>query len=454
MTLIATDRYRVVVGMGQTGLSAVRYLVAKGESPVVMDTREQPPLLETFRKEFPQLSLVTGVLDAAVLAAADELIVSPGVALETPAIAQALAKGVTLGSDVDLFCEACDAPVLAITGSNGKSTVTAWVGDMAQRAGKRAGVGGNLGTPALDLLKDAPLDVAVLELSSFQLERVHALAADVATILNITPDHQDRYADMAAYHRAKHRIYKGARHVVYSREDALTQPLMAVGQSASSFGLSEPDLGHWGIRQQDGETWLCRGIDNWLPVSAMRLQGRHNWLNALAALAIGEAAGFARQAMLDSLQGFAGLPHRCVPVATINGVHFVNDSKGTNVGASIAAIEGVAVTPAVRVVLIAGGEPKDQSFADLAPVMARHGRSAILIGKAAGELASVLAPVVPVTHAGSMPDAVAKAQQVAHAGDVVLLSPACASFDMFRDYADRGEHFVAAVKALGGAHAS
>ncbi len=242
MTLIATDRYRVVVGMGQTGLSAVRFLVAQGESPVVMDTRAEPPLLEMFRREFPSLSLVTGGLDAAMLSAAAELVVSPGVALETPAIADALAAGVPLGSDIDLFCEACDAPVLAITGSNGKSTVTAWVGDMAVRAGKHAGVGGNLGIPALELLAGDSLDVAVLELSSFQLERVRALNADVAVILNVTPDHMDRYNTMADYHRAKQRIFRGARHVIFNRDDALTQPLMAVGQSCSSFGLSAPAL--------------------------------------------------------------------------------------------------------------------------------------------------------------------------------------------------------------------
>lgn len=448
MTLIATDRYRVVVGMGQTGLSAARFLVAHGESPVVMDTRAEPPLLPAFQQEFPSLSLITGGLDAALLSAAAELIVSPGVALDVPAIADALSSGVPLGSDIDLFCQACDAPVLAITGSNGKSTVTAWVGDMAVRAGKRAGVGGNLGTPALDLLAGEPLDVAVLELSSFQLERVGALKADVAVILNVTPDHMDRYPGMAAYHRAKQRIFRGARHVIFNRDDALTQPLLAVGQSVSSFALSVPDIGQWGIVHADGETWLCQGAERWLPVSAMRMTGRHNWLNALAALAIGDAAGFSRDAMLQSLKAFTGLPHRCQPVASIRGVSFVNDSKGTNVGAAIAAIEGMAVTPGTRVVLIAGGEPKDQSFAALAPVMAQYGRAAVLIGKAAAGMAAVLSPVVPVMHAASMTDAVNCAAQAAQENDVVLLSPACASFDMFRDYADRGKQFMAAVNTL------
>ncbi|HEY9037015.1 MAG TPA: UDP-N-acetylmuramoyl-L-alanine--D-glutamate ligase [Pseudomonadales bacterium] len=456
MTLIATDRYRVVVGMGQTGLSVVRFLVARGESPVVVDTRAAPPLLETFQREFPGLSLLAGDWDADVLMRADELIVSPGVALEVPAIAAALAAGVALGSDIDVFCEASDAPVLAITGSNGKSTVTAWLGDMAVRAGKRAGVGGNLGTPALDLLADGPLDVAVLELSSFQLERVHALKADAAVILNVTPDHMDRYASMQAYHRAKQRVYRGARHVVYNRDDALTQPLMAVDQSASSFGLSEPDIGQWGIRQRDGDVWLCKGVDYWLPVSAMRMTGRHNWANALATLAMGDAAGFDRDAMLQSLKTFSGLPHRCQSVANIRDVHFVNDSKGTNVGASIAAIEGVAAGSVARVVLIAGGEPKDQSFDALAPTLSAYGRAAVLIGKAADAMERVLSPVVPTVRAGSMSDAVRCALQAAQAGDVVLLSPACASFDMFRDYADRGEQFVMAVNALReeGGHAS
>ncbi len=450
MALIATDSYRVVVGMGQTGLSVVRHLVAHGEQPLVMDTRDQPPLLDAFRREFPQLRLVAGGLDAGLLAQAAELVVSPGVALETPAIASALAAGVALGSDIDLFCAACPAPVLAITGSNGKSTVTALVGDMAMRAGKRAGVGGNLGTPALDLLADGPLDVAVLELSSFQLERVHALRADVAVILNVTPDHLDRYADLAAYHRAKQRIFRGCRHAVYSREDALTQPLLTVGTVASSFGLSQPDLGQWGITHDGDGVWLCHGPERWLPVSAMRMGGRHNWLNALAALAVGHAAGFPREAMLQSLRTFPGLPHRCQTVAERDGVRYVNDSKGTNVGATVAAIEGVCVAPSTRVVLVAGGEPKDQSFAALAPVLREHGRGVVVIGKAADALHAVLSPVLPVQRAASLVAAVAAARDLAQPGDVVLLSPACASFDMFRDYADRGEQFVAAVQALCG----
>lgn len=448
MTLIATDRYRVVVGMGLTGLSAARFLSARGQPFVVMDTREQPPQLADFRREFPQLRIITGRLDAAVLRAADEIIVSPGVALETPDIAAALAAGVVLGSDIDLFCQACTAPVLAITGSNGKSTVTALVGYMAGRAGLRAAVGGNLGTPALDLLAQGPIDVAVLELSSFQLERLHSLRAAVATVLNVTPDHMDRYAGLAAYHRAKQSIYRGCGHAVFSRDDALTRPLLPAGTPSSSFGLSQPDLGHWGIVQEQGVTWLCRGLERWIAVDDMAMTGRHNWLNALAALAIGHAAGFPREAMLAALREFPGLPHRCQAVAEWRGVAFVNDSKGTNVGATVAAIEGVCTRPAARVVLIAGGEPKDQSFDALVPVLLRHGRAAVLIGKAADELQATLAGVLPIRRADSMPSAVCEAFAAAQPGDVVLLSPACASFDMFSGYADRGERFVAAVQAL------
>lgn len=448
MALIATDRYRAVIGMGLTGLSVARHLAACGEAFVVMDTRAEPPLLATFQREFPDQRLLTGALDAALLRQASELVVSPGVSLDTPAITAALAAGVALGSDIDLFGQACTAPVLAITGSNGKSTVTALVGAMAEAAGLQAGVGGNLGTPALDLLAAAPLDVAVLELSSFQLERVGQLQANVAAILNVTPDHLDRYNDLPAYHRAKQRIYRGCRHAVFNRDDPLTRPLLAEGMGASSFGLSAPDLGQWGLCvQADGKTWLCQGLKPWLAVDELGIRGRHNWLNALAALAIGQAAGFPPAAMLSALRGFTGLPHRCQPIAEYRGVRFVDDSKGTNVGATVAAIEGLCADSGTRVVLIAGGQPKAQIFDALAPVLALHGRAAVLIGEAAVQLQETLAPVLPVTMAASMAEAVNAALAQAESGDVVLLSPACASFDMFADYADRGRQFAAAVQA-------
>lgn len=453
MALIATDRLHAVIGMGQTGWSVARYLAGRGLPFVVMDTRESPPLLAQFQAAFPHTPLVTGGLDADWLQRAEVLVVSPGVALETPLLVEALAAGKTLSSDIELFCEACTVPIIAITGSNGKSTVTSLVGAMAQAAGRRVGIGGNLGTPALDLLADAP-ELVVLELSSFQLERLQNLRADVACLLNLSPDHLDRYADVPAYHRAKQRIYRHCRHAVFSREDALTQPLLSVGTAASSFGLSQADRGHWGLLERDGRTWLSLGSEPWLAVDAMRLQGRHNWLNALAALAIGHAAGLPREAMLASLQLFAGLPHRCQFVAEWRGVRFINDSKGTNVGATLAALAGLGAD--ARIVLIAGGEPKDQDFSELAPVMAACGRAAVLIGVAAEALSTVLSPVLPVQHAATLDEAVALAFAQTQPGDVVLLSPACASFDMFQGYADRGERFVAAVQGLvagGGSHA-
>ena len=453
MTLIASDKRRVIVGLGATGLSCARYLAARGLPFAVVDTRAAPPALDQLKRELPDVPVLLGAFDAELLSNAEELIVSPGVPLQEPAIAAAIAAGVSVIGDIDLFAREAQAPLIAITGSNGKSTVTTLVGEFAKAAGRNVGIGGNLGTPALDLL--APQrDLYVLELSSFQLERAQPLDPLVATVLNVSPDHMDRYPNLLAYHQAKHRIFRGAKHVVVNRDDNLSQPLLAQGMTAWSFGLGEPDFRGFGLRTDNGVAHLAFERELLLPVGDMKIAGRHNIANALAALALGHAAGLPLAAMVDVLKNFTGLAHRCQLVGEARGVRFYDDSKGTNVGATIAAVEGLcavgdgAAGAEKRVVLIAGGVGKGADFAALKPVLQQCGRAAVLIGESAPKLEATLSGALPLSRAASMQEAVATAALAAQPGDAVLLSPACASFDMFRDYAHRGDVFAAAVRQL------
>jgi UDP-N-acetylmuramoylalanine--D-glutamate ligase len=455
MSLIASDKQRVVIGLGPTGLSCARHLAARGLPFAVMDSRAQPPALAAFRAEFAAVPLHLGGFDAALLSTAGELIVSPGVALEEPAIAAAMRNGVPVCGDIDLFVRALadeqPAPALiAITGSNGKSTVTTLVGEMAKAAGRRVGVGGNLGTPALELLGRGS-ELYVLELSSFQLERSQPLGATVATVLNVSADHLDRYPDLPAYHRAKHRVFHGCKQVVVNRADPLSQPLLAQGVTQWTFGLDAPDFKGFGVRERGGERFLAFEQQELLPLAQLRILGEHNIANALAALALGHAAGLPLAAMLEALRNFTGLPHRCQRVAESGGVRFYDDSKGTNVGATVAAIAGLsAAADAGRGVLIAGGVGKGADFAALAPALRQRGRAAVLIGAAAADIEAVLRGVVPLARAANMAEAVAQAAEFARPGDSVLLSPACASIDMFDNYALRGDVFTAAARALAG----
>ncbi|GAA0787470.1 UDP-N-acetylmuramoyl-L-alanine--D-glutamate ligase [Marinobacterium sediminicola] len=448
MSLITTDKQRIIIGLGQTGLSCARYLHRKGVPFAICDTREAPAAADSFRAEFPGVELRLGELDADWMSQVQELVISPGIDKRHPAIQAATSAGAALIGDIDLFCREAKAPIVAITGSNAKSTVTTLVGLMAQQAGLNVGVGGNIGTPALDLLLD-PAELYVLELSSFQLETTHELRAAAATVLNVSPDHLDRYAGMQDYTLTKQRIYRGASVVVANRQDALTQPLLAQGVELRTFGLNEPDLKQYGLREHDGETWLACGLENLLPESALKIRGRHNLANALAALALADAVSIPREAALAALQVFPGLEHRCQWIAEVNGVSYFNDSKGTNVGATLAALDGLGATldEGAQLILIAGGVGKEQSFAELDAPLQRFSRDLILIGRDAKLIAAEVSP--NRTHfADSMQAAVAKAHELARAGDIVLLSPACASFDMFTGYAERGQCFVQAVEAL------
>ncbi|KFE55574.1 UDP-N-acetylmuramoyl-L-alanine--D-glutamate ligase [Pseudomonas syringae] len=447
MSLIASDHFRIIVGLGKSGMSLVRFLANRGVSFAVADTRENPPELATLRRDYPQVEVRCGELDVEFLCRADELYVSPGLALATPALQQAAARGVKLSGDIELFARHAKAPIIAITGSNAKSTVTTLVGEMAAAAGKRVAVGGNLGTPALDLLSD-DVELYVMELSSFQLETTDQLGAEVATVLNISEDHMDRYSGLPAYHLAKHRVFRGARQVVVNRQDVLTRPLIGEGLPCWTFGLNTPDFHGFGLREENGEKYLAFQFELLMPVRELKIRGAHNQSNALAALALGHAVGLPMDAMLSSLRTFGGLEHRCQWVREREGVNYYNDSKATNVGAALAAIEGLGADISGKLVLIAGGDGKGADFSGLAASIAANCRAVVLLGRDAELIARVLGDSVPLIRAQSLDEAVQRCAETAQPGDAVLLSPACASFDMFKNYEERGQLFAQAVRDL------
>ena len=456
-----TKRTSIIVGLGKTGYACARYLARCGESFMVVDSRQQPPFLTRLANEYPEVDVHLGEFDRALLASATQLVVSPGVALAHPAIAYAIDQGVKIVSDIDLFCEQVSVPVVAITGSNAKTTVTTLVGKMAERAGIKVGVGGNIGEPVLDMLDhDAgqqPHDLYVLELSSFQLEMVQKLQAEVATVLNISEDHMDRYPDLAAYRQAKHRIAKGCKQLVVNRDDPATRVLVDSAVVQWSFGLTAPRGDHeLGVIGDGASTALALGDRTLLTADQLKIKGAHNISNALAALAMGYAIGLDEAAMLRTLTEFEGLPHRCQWVADVEGVAFINDSKGTNVGATVAAIDGLGANLPGKIVLIAGGDGKGADFSPLAEPIGRFCKAVVLIGKDAGLLEQALNVAdadYSITQVGDLASAVKTARSLAVAGDAVLLSPACASLDMFTSYEHRGELFIERVKVMTGEHA-
>ncbi|WP_152220756.1 UDP-N-acetylmuramoyl-L-alanine--D-glutamate ligase [Pseudomonas sp. SCB32] len=447
MSLIASDQFRIVVGLGKSGMSLVRYLARQGVSFAVADTRENPPELATLREQYPQVEVRCGDLDADFLCRAQELYVSPGLSLRVPALVEAAARGVRMSGDVDLFARHAKAPIVAITGSNAKSTVTTLVGDMAKAAGKRVAVGGNLGTPALDLLAD-DVELYVMELSSFQLETCERLNAEVATCLNVSEDHMDRYDGMADYHLAKHRIFRGAKQVVVNRADALSRPLIADNVPCWTFGISKPDFKAFGLIEEDGEKWLAFQFDKLMPARELKIRGAHNQSNALAALALGHAIGLPFEPMLQTLREFAGLAHRCQWVRERSGVNYYDDSKATNVGAALAAIEGLGADIDGKLVLIAGGDGKGADFQDLRVPVAQHCRAVVLLGRDAELVGAAIGNAVPKVRVNTLDEAVEHAADLALSGDAVLLSPACASLDMFKNYEERGRLFAKAVEEL------
>ncbi|MDG9923750.1 MULTISPECIES: UDP-N-acetylmuramoyl-L-alanine--D-glutamate ligase [unclassified Pseudomonas] len=447
MSLIASDQFRIVVGLGKSGMSLVRFLAQQGVRFAVADTRANPPELATLQRDYPQVEVRCGELDVDFLCRASELYVSPGLALATPALREVAARGVKMSGDIDLFTRYAKAPIVAITGSNAKSTVTTLVGEMAAAAGRKVAVGGNIGTPALDLLSD-DVELYVLELSSFQLETTERLGAEVATCLNISEDHMDRYDGMAQYHLAKHRIFRGARQVVVNRDDALSRPLIADQVPCWSFGLGKPDFKRFGLIEEGGEKQLAFQFETLMPTAELKIRGAHNQSNALAALALGHAVGLPFEAMLQTLRSFAGLPHRCQWVRELRGVGYYDDSKATNVGAALAAIEGLGADITGKLVLIAGGDGKGADFSALKAPVAKFCRAVVLIGRDADLLATALGDAAPLVRVKTLEEAVQRAAELAQSGDAVLLSPACASLDMFKNFEERGRLFAQAAEGL------
>lgn len=440
--------YSLIIGLGKTGLSCARYLNQQNVPFAIMDTRTEPPGLTEFKKEFPNVPIYLGGLQAEIILQAKELIVSPGIALQEPQIAKAIAQGIPAIGDIELFVRAIKKPLIAITGTNGKGTVTTLVGNMIRQAGYKVCVGGNIGTPALELLTADEVDFYVLEISSYQLESTQSLRPAAATILNVSADHLDRYGDMASYIAAKQRIYQHAEISVWNRNDDYTAPKNAGTKNTSSFGLSAPQANEFGIRQKDGQFYLAYGDEILLAVDKLKIKGRHNWLNALAALALGQAINLPMAAMLTALQEFKGLTHRCEWVAEKNGVAWYDDSKGTNVGATAAAIESLGSTITGKLILIAGGLGKGADFTSLCKPVAHYVKVVILIGADALLIAEALQNATVIKHAKSLEEAVLLAKDLSVAGDAVLLSPVCASFDMFNNAEHRGEVFKEIVNNL------
>ncbi|MBR2513680.1 MAG: UDP-N-acetylmuramoyl-L-alanine--D-glutamate ligase [Halomonas sp.] len=437
----------VVVGLGISGRAICRHLVRNNTPFMVADTRKTPPGLDDFYAAHPGITVHCGPLTAIDFTHVREVVISPGVDPRTPGLEGLLARrNVATGEpvlvgEIALFTRAVNAPIAAITGSNAKSTVTTLLGEMAASSGVYAAVGGNLGTPALDLLAEHPdADLYILELSSFQLETTPYLGAASAAFLNICEDHLDRHGDMAGYQAAKQRIFLGAQHAIINADDPLTWPQDEVA-SLERFTSAPPKGDEWGLVNMEGHVVLVHGDEPWVRADALKVAGQHNYMNALAALAMGRALGFSKQSMCEALCAFKGLAHRSEVVADINGVTWVNDSKGTNVGATLAAINGISATLTGKLILLAGGVGKGADFTPLAAPLAGCSRAVLLFGEDAPRLSAALSASNNVHQVNNLFQAMEAAWQLAQPGDCVLLSPACASLDQFANYQERGDAF-------------
>lgn len=438
----------LVVGLGVSGRAICRHLSRLNVPYMVADTRAEPPGLDDFSAAHPGIDIYCGSLTALDLTDVTEVVVSPGLDPRMPGLTE-LADQLNPQSgepmvvgEIALFVRAAKAPIAAITGSNAKSTVTTLLGDMAAAAGVDAAVGGNLGTPALDLLANHPdAKLYILELSSFQLETTPKLGARCAAFLNLSEDHLDRHGDMHGYRTAKQRIFIGAQHAVANASESLTWPEQPVAQLTHFSSQAPTAEKEWGLALHLDKWTLMQGTTPWLAVDELTMVGQHNYLNALAALAMGQALGFAAAPMCSALREFKGLPHRSEVIAQINGVSWVNDTKGTNVGATLAAINGIGATLQGRLVLLAGGVGKGADFTPLAEPLSRCARLVLLFGLDAPRLADALIEHVSIQQVEDLTQAMQVAYQLAQPGDCVLLSPACASLDQFANYHERGEVF-------------
>jgi UDP-N-acetylmuramoylalanine--D-glutamate ligase len=449
-------KHVLILGLGESGLACARWCDRQGARVRVADTRQVPPYLDELKRRVTSADFRGGEFDKALLEDIDLLVLSPGLSGGLMVVIHARAQGIPVVGEIELFAQGLrslgqNVPVLAITGTNGKTTTTALTGHLLAMTGKRPGLAGNISPAALTALMDAQdadalPDVWVLELSSFQLETTETLNPLAATVLNISDDHLDRYIDLGEYASTKARVFEGNGLQVLNRQDAYSKAMAIPGRRMISFGLDAPaHEDDFGLRENRGEPWLVQGARFLLPISELPVSGLHNAANAMAALALCTALGFNANSLLPALRSFRGLPHRVEKVAEINGVTWYDDSKGTNVGATVAALEGLGR----KVVVILGGEGKGQNFAPLAPAIAAHARAVVLIGRDAPLIEKELLDTgIAIHNASDMTDAVRRAQALAQPGDAVLLSPACASFDMFRNYEHRAQVFVEAVRNL------
>ncbi|WP_333011590.1 UDP-N-acetylmuramoyl-L-alanine--D-glutamate ligase [Kluyvera sichuanensis] len=429
----------VIIGLGLTGLSCVDFFLAQNVTPRVMDTRATPPGLDKLPEAVERY---VGGLNEDWLMAADLIVASPGMALANPSLSRAADAGIEIVGDIELFCREAQAPIVAITGSNGKSTVTTLIGEMAKAAGVNVGVGGNIGLPALMLL-DPARELYVLELSSFQLETTSSLHAAAATILNVTEDHMDRYPlGLQQYRAAKLRIYENAKVCVVNADDGLTMPVRGADERCVSFGV---DVGDYHLNRQQGETWLRVKGEKVLNVKEMPLTGQHNYSNALAALALADAVGLPRATSLKALTTFTGLAHRFQIVLDHRGVRWINDSKATNVGSTEAALNGLHV--AGTLYLLLGGDGKSADFEPLRRYLTGDNIRLYCFGRDGGELAALRPEIATQTE--TMEEAMRLIAPQVNAGDMVLLSPACASLDQFKSFEQRGDVFARLAKELG-----
>ena len=432
----------LVAGLGKTGLSIARYLQANDEDAIFYDSRTEPPGIDELRALWPDARLLLG--STTLPEGVGRIIASPGIEDRHAMLQAARKSGIDVVSDIELFAGSARAPFVAITGTNGKSTVTTLLYHMCVAAGRKTLAGGNLGEPALDLLGAGKPDVYVLELSSFQLKRTQNLPAAVSVLLNVSPDHLDWHGSFDDYAACKYRIFREARAAVVDRSDAKAVAAVSGIQRVASFGMDAPDDGHFGLRSEDGRSFLARGESLLIATDEMALFGKHNQANALAALAAGQLLGLEMSAMLEVLAEFPGLPHRMQFVLRQGDVNFVNDSKATNVAAAIAAVNSVEGD----VVLIAGGDGKGGDFEELASAIEKKLAGAVLIGADAEAIGDALDAMTPRRFAGDMDDAVRQAAALAAPGSTVLLAPACASLDQYANYGARGDAFIAAVLGL------
>ena len=452
MAIELDDRLTVIVGLGDTGLSCVKFFASRGEKVKVVDSRDEPPGLAELIETYPDVEYELGDFNLETFVTARQLVVSPGLSVRSVEIEAAKEAGVVITGDIDIFSKQVAAPIIAVTGSNGKSTVVAMLAEILRKAGRNFGLGGNLDganfKPALDLLAEDEKDLYLLELSSFQLETTASLGAAVATILNLSADHMDRYEGIDDYHRAKQRIFTGCKQVVINRDDKKSYPLEESDATVWDFGFGRAGVNGLGLLEEGGDSYLAYQLEKIVSVNELKVFGQHNISNVLAAVALAMAIDIDMNAIKTAITEFSGLPHRCQWVANIDGVDFYNDSKGTNVGATLAAVEGLGEHISGHIVLIAGGIAKGADFTALVPAMNKWGKAVILIGQDAAEMASYFDNEIPTYFASDMPEATRVALQQSTAGDAVLLSPACASFDMFENFQHRGFAFMESVETL------